>query len=120
MSIKKILKKSQPKISQKVGLPPGTIVYTGQPKEDVTNISLFQYDKESSSTAISQELPEVIQQIDSNKVKWINFDSLHDVELITAAGSHFNIHNLTLEDIVHVGHIPKLEEYDDYLFLTLK
>jgi magnesium transporter len=54
------------------------------------------------------------------KVAWVNVDSLHDVNLIISLGEAFNIHNLTLEDIVNVDHNPKMEEYDNYLFLTMK
>ncbi len=56
----------------------------------------------------------------SGQVNWFNFDSLHQTDLITEAGEAFKIHNLTLEDIVHVGHQPKMEEYDQYLFFTMK
>jgi magnesium transporter len=42
------------------------------------------------------------------------------VDIIIEAGNKFNVHNLTLEDIVHVGHQPKMEEYDNYLFFTMK
>ncbi len=45
LSIKKILGRSQPKITEKVGLHPGAIVYTGSPKEGKTGISLLQYDE---------------------------------------------------------------------------
>lgn len=114
------MKRSQPKITEKVGLPPGSIVYTGAPKEGDTGITLLQYDKEKVKIIESQSFSEIYDQLDKEQVNWLNFDSLHDVDLITEAGGNFNIHNLTLEDIVHVGHQPKLEEYDDYLFFTMK
>lgn len=114
------MKRSQPKLSEKVGLPPGSIVYTGSPKEGDTEISILSYNIDRVDLKKSYKLKEIIEAMKSESVNWINFDSLHDVDLIKEAGEHFNIHNLTLEDIVHVGHQPKLEEYDDYLFLTLK
>jgi len=120
LAIKKILKKSQPKITEKVGLPPGSIVYTGSPKEGKVGISMLQYDEKHVQFFESESLPEILKHQDKKSVNWINFDSLHDVDLITLAGNLFNIHNLTLEDIVHVGHQPKMEEYDDYLFFTMK
>ena len=46
-SLKKILKRSQPKITEKVGLPPGSIIYTGQPKEGKPGISLLQYNEKN-------------------------------------------------------------------------
>lgn len=114
------MKRNQPKITEKVGLHPGAIVYTGSPKDGKTGISLLQYNEKEVELFESNNLTEIIQQIKPNQVSWINIDSLHEVELITNIGSHFNIHNLTLEDIAHVGHMPKIEEYEDYLYFTLK
>lgn len=114
------MKKSQPKISQKVGLPPGSIIYTGAPKEGKTGISLIQYDEKDVKFIESENFPKIFDQVNSKAVNWINFDSLHDIDLISDVGAKFNVHNLTLEDIVHVGHQPKMEEYDEYLFFTMK
>ena len=114
------MRRNQPKISEKVGLPPGSIIYTGDPKEGDTGITLLQYDLEKVKFIESHNFSEIYNQLVKEQVNWLNFDSLHDIDLITEAGSKFNIHNLSLEDIVHVGHQPKMEEYDDYLFFTLK
>ena len=35
-------------------------------------------------------------------------------------GDLFNIHNLVLEDILNIYQRPKLEDYDNYLFLVVK
>ncbi|MHC5156739.1 MAG: magnesium/cobalt transporter CorA, partial [Planctomycetota bacterium] len=53
-------------------------------------------------------------------VSWINIDGIHNVEIIEQIGKHFDLHSLVLEDIVHVGQRPKLEEFDDHLFIVLK
>jgi len=114
------LRRSQPKISEKAGLPPGTIIYTGAPKQGDTDITLLQYDPDNVTSFESTKITDITEKTTEKAVNWINFDSLHDVDLIIEAGRIFNIHNLTLEDIVHVGHQPKMEEYDDYLFMTMK
>jgi magnesium transporter len=56
----------------------------------------------------------------TDTVTWINVDGVHDTELIMKIGSGFELHPLTLEDIVHTGQRPKMEEYDDYIFLVVK
>lgn len=114
------MKGNQPKISQKVGLPPGSIVYTGGPKDRKTGISIIKFNEKEVESLALDSPSEIQDHISKDKVNWINFDSLHEVNIITEVGSSFKIHNLTLEDIVHVDHMPKLEEYDDYLFFTLK
>lgn len=54
-----------------------------------------------------------------DKVNWINVDVLSDVSIIEALQSHFNLHALIVEDIMN-DQRPKAEEFDDYVFFTLK
>lgn len=53
-------------------------------------------------------------------VLWLNVTGIHDVESITTIADVFQLHPLTLEDIVNTGHPPKAEEFDEYIFLVLK
>lgn len=118
--LKRLLKKPPAKISEKVGLPPGTIMYTGHPKEGPTNLSLMRY----NSTDVQEQKPFQLSELEKKKpgwdVEWVNVDSLHDVEIISKIGSLMGIHVLTLEDIVHVSQAPKMEEYEEYLYVTMK
>lgn len=59
--------------------------------------------------------------LDSDKsVKWIEIKSLEDIDLINKVGKKFNIHPLVIEDILSTDHMPKLEDYDEYLFLIIE
>jgi magnesium transporter len=42
------------------------------------------------------------------------------VELIEKIGKRFGLHPLILEDIVHTGQRPKLEDFGDHVFIALK
>jgi len=53
-------------------------------------------------------------------VTWINIDGVHQLEIIEKIGELFKIHPLVLEDIVNTGQRPKMEDFVDYIFLTLK
>ncbi|MGD1987280.1 MAG: magnesium/cobalt transporter CorA, partial [Desulfobacterales bacterium] len=57
---------------------------------------------------------------DTPLVSWINIDGLHEIELIEKIGTHFSIHPLILEDIVNTGQRPKVEDFDDYIYLVFK
>ena len=57
---------------------------------------------------------------DKPTVTWINIDGVHQLEIIEKIGEHFNIHPLVLEDIVNTGQRPKIEDFVDYIFVTLK
>ncbi|HKK12739.1 MAG TPA: magnesium/cobalt transporter CorA, partial [Flavobacteriaceae bacterium] len=51
---------------------------------------------------------------------WININGLNNLDSIEQLGSHYNIHPLTLEDIGNTLHRPKIDEFDDYLFIVFK
>jgi magnesium transporter len=42
------------------------------------------------------------------------------VGIIEKVGAHFGIHPLVLEDILHTGQRPKVEDLGDYIFIVLK
>ena len=108
------------KTSNKTGLPPGTLVYTGDKKAESVRIHLIDYDE----TKVDEKPLDSIQQIsalrqtDSNS--WINLDGIHNVELIEQIGREFELHPLILEDIAHTGQRPKMEDYDTGLYIVLK
>ncbi len=43
-----------------------------------------------------------------------------DEEILTSIGEAFDLHELAVEDAVHAHQRPKLERYDDMLFMVLK
>jgi magnesium transporter len=51
---------------------------------------------------------------------WINVDGLDRVDVIEKIGSCFNIHPLTLEDVLNTGQRPKMEDYESYTYTVLK
>ncbi len=52
-------------------------------------------------------------------VVWIQVDGLEHAEKMKEIGEVTGVHPLSLEDAVTPGHRPKLEEYDENLFLLL-
>jgi len=53
-------------------------------------------------------------------ITWINVEGLQDVVLINKLAKRFSIHPLTVEDIVKPDQRPKVEEYECYIFFTIK
>ncbi len=49
---------------------------------------------------------------------WVDIVQFGDEQLISEVGEAFGLHNLALEDAVHTHQRPKVEEYDDHLFLV--
>ncbi|MBU0577590.1 magnesium/cobalt transporter CorA [Patescibacteria group bacterium] len=108
------------KSSKKAGSPPGELVHVGKKRSEKIKISLIDYDEERLEEKKVKVITDVFPFKESPTVTWINIDGLHDMNVVKKIGEHFDIHPLVLEDIVHTGQRPKMEDFEDYLFITLK
>lgn len=107
------------KTSEKSGLPPGTLIHIGKVKTEKVNITAINYNVDDFNQ-FEYSLEECLQFKDSNKFYWINIDGLQNTEVIDKVGKQLNLHPLLLEDILNTNQRPKVEEFDNYLFLSLK
>ena len=108
------------KFSKKVGLPPGTLVHVGEKKAETTRIRIIDYNEAQLNEKDIQTVEESFPFKDQPTVTWINIDGLHDIKIIEKIGKHFDIHPLILEDIVHTGQRPKIEDFEHYLYIVFK
>jgi magnesium transporter len=87
-----------------------------------TNIILEMISFNEKSFFRVENIPveEILEKCDRQSINWINVDGLSNTTLIKKIGQHFNLHYLLLEDILNIDHRPKMDEYDDHIFLTMK
>ncbi len=57
---------------------------------------------------------------EADVVTWINVDGVGSGETISAIGSMVGLHMLTIADICNVYQRPKVEEYEDYIYLVIR
>ncbi len=107
-------------MQDKTGAPPGTIVYIGKHSIERVKITLIEYNETEFIEKDFYDFSECLDSVKPNMVKWINVDGVHNVDLVEKIGTHFNIHSLTLEDIVNTYQRPKFEEYDSYVVSIMK
>ncbi len=109
------------KRSRMAGQPPGTLIYTGNKKSVVPQVRVTMlagdqfYDQ--SGPRLQDCLP---AKMPEGAVTWIDVTGLNDINLMKEIAEHYHLHPLTVEDILNVEQRSKVEEFDDYLFLTLK
>ncbi|MBE0662073.1 MAG: magnesium/cobalt transporter CorA [Bacteroidales bacterium] len=114
------MKERKIKSWKKPGVSPGTLIYTREKVQDNVSLQLIQYTEKDFNSWEEKSIEGLVGKIDKNKINWININGLHDTALIEFVGNYFGIHPLVLEDVLHTEHMPKLDDYDAYLFLTLK
>jgi magnesium transporter len=107
-------------LSKKSGLPPGTLIHIGKKRANKVQISVIDYAETSFNELECKDINDAFSFKDTTTTSWINIDGIHNTEIIEVLGTQYGHHPLLMEDIVNTMSRPKLEEYDDYLFLTLK
>jgi len=106
--------------SKKSGLPPGSLVHIGERKNGEVKITVIKYDAAGFQEREAKTLDECLPDKEKPEVSWINVEGLHQVEIIQKLGDCFGLHPLVLEDILNTEQRPKIEDYQDYLFIVLK
>src|SRR3954452_22896767 len=59
-----------------------------------------------------------VEQIDAEGLRWVNIESPGALERAWLE-QHFDFHALDLEDVLSSNQRPKIDEYDEYLFIVL-
>ena len=108
------------KLSKKAGLPPGTLVYVGKKRDEIGKITIIDYDEKHFEEKEVEKVEECLPFKNKPSVTWININGIHEVDIIEAIGKHFGVHPLVLEAIVNTGQRPKMDDFENYIFVVLK
>ncbi|MDY0344919.1 MAG: magnesium/cobalt transporter CorA [Lentimicrobium sp.] len=104
---------------KKTGLPPGTLVYTGI-HQYPTTFDAFVYDSESVNRIEADNPDKIKLPAGDAKNLWLNVNGLSNTELIALLGTQYDLHPLLLEDVLNTESMPKIDNYGDRLFISLK
>jgi len=108
------------KPTRKTGLPPGSLVFTGRQKLSQPAISLIKYSENSCTVVDSINVEDLSAALDKNGINWINIEGIHDTAMVEKIGEIFHMHPLLLEDVLNPQQRPKLDEYDNTVFVIAK
>ncbi|WP_321369004.1 magnesium/cobalt transporter CorA [uncultured Desulfuromusa sp.] len=106
--------------AKKIGLAPGSLIHVGEQKMERPVFSYLDYSEDFFSSEIDVSLDACLQLKERSSVSWINLDGVHDISQVEAFGQAFDLHPLTLEDILNTTHPPKFEEFEDSALIILK
>lgn len=103
-----------------VGEAPGTVTYVGEERTEPPSITVIDYDMDGVREDEVDDVEEAFPYRDEPSVTWINVNGVHEPELIQRIGEHFGIHTLIQEDIANTEQRPKIEYFEDHIFVALK
>jgi magnesium transporter len=102
------------------GQAPGSLIFVGNQKVKSLSYTHWQWNNEQLETDEGQGIPVDFSMHDGMNANWIAITGIHDVLVIEKIQQRFNLHPMLAEDIVSSAQRPKLIDYGDYLFVTLK
>lgn len=106
--------------SRKTGLPPGTLLHVGVEKAEKPVITIFYYTPSEIEEKRIENIAEFISYKERPGITWIDIDGVHDPKIIEALGKHYDLHPLTLEDILNTEQRPKREDFGKYLYMVVR
>lgn len=105
---------------EQVGQAPGSLIFTGEVKMDTVKFSLMCFDAHELTEYTIDNIDSIHQYIPSTGVCWLDIHGLHDVELMKQIVATFKIPNMVVEDVMHTGQRPKVEDFEGGVFITIK
>jgi magnesium transporter len=85
-----------------------------------TQIRIVDYDARTFNEAEAQTIEECGTYAKTPTVTWINVEGPNTPELLEAVKQSFGVHPLVLEDIATTSQRPKVEVFDDYVFIVVR
>jgi magnesium transporter len=104
----------------KFGQPPGTALYTGNYKLVPQLITVITYSENKFIEKTVAKLEDCIPNKNQKEMTWIHVQGLHEISIIEQLAKLYNLHPLTVEDVLNVEQRPKVEEFVNYEFIILK
>jgi magnesium transporter len=101
------------------GATPGTLSVAAELPPPTVKRSVYDQQTCESAEVDPSELRKALRP-EPGKVVWVDVQGLGDGDAIRRIGEALGLHPLTQEDIVHVHQRPKLEEFDDHLFVVMR
>ncbi|MFL0354600.1 magnesium/cobalt transporter CorA [Xanthomarina sp. GH4-25] len=113
-------KKRTNKYKKHIKQSPGSIIYTGENPTEKLFIDAFDYNNSFINELELKSVEEAFNFKKTESVSWININGLNHIKDIEKVGKHYNLHPLIIADIANTSQRPKIDVYDDYIFVVLK
>ena len=100
-------------------LSPGSLIHVGERLVNEVTFRVIDYDSAGVRELDSPSVEECIAFEGRNSPTWIMVTGLHDTTRIGALLEAYDIHPLVQDDILNTNHLAKVEDFDEYLFVTV-
>jgi magnesium transporter len=99
---------------------PDDVAFVGTKYSEKVDIQLFEYNSEQLSELVGitpESLPEFSH---TNTNYWLNIHGIHDTQVVRQICNRYNIHRLVIRDVIDTNQRPKIQEFENSVFLSVK
>lgn len=107
------------KYGNKIGKVAGSLFPLTEVKDE-TKIDSIEYSKDFFRHRKNLSIQEMFHREKKDTILWLNTDGSNNVKIISDIGEKYNIHKLILEDALDIDIRPKIEFFEDHIFISLK
>jgi magnesium transporter len=100
------------------GAAPGTLIAPAEASPPV--IDCLAYSESESVEKPGADIETARALRSQYPVTWVNLTGLADTSMLVRVARLFGLHQLALEDVLDLHQRPKVEEFDEYLFIVLR
>ena len=101
-------------------MPPGSLVHIGDQRVSSVKLTVIDYNEQHVEEKEVKTVAECCTYRDKPSVTWLNVGGVHDPSVIEGVGAGYGLHQLLMEDVLNTDQRPKLEDYDNHIFIVLK
>lgn len=102
------------------GEVPGKAVHTGEQRLENVLITVHDFDEEHFDTISINKIEKSEPFLQDKSKTWIQVMGLHDIDKLKSVWEYFDLHPLVQEDIVSVSQRPKVEHYENIIFIVMR
>lgn len=95
-------------------------ILSQHPQANQSQVHLTAYSKEQFNYFPDFNLEHIDAYRNDGKLLWLEVSGLANAQLIRSIGEKFKLHSLALEDVVHVHQRPKVEYYENYIYIVTR
>jgi len=101
-------------------MPPGSVVFVGEGSPEPVTVRVTDYadGQLDEATIDPAHIPPRYRAPETTS--WFHVTGVHNVDVIQQLGDFFGLHLLVQEDIANTHQRPKLEVFDDHLYVVVK
>jgi magnesium transporter len=108
------------KNKHEVGLGPDALIFRGKQKVDEVLLRVMDFNADRYTEKSLNKVIQILKYKTTDTVTWFNIDGLHNEKVLRDVAECFELDSLVLAEILNTDGRPKLQEYENCIYLSIK